>query len=82
MQRCNRSINRIRERRINCEYYKYFTIDNFSCIDTKIMDQKMLDMYKKMVSRYKSKKKHVSKKDYDDVHDHNTESNDANYERE
>lgn len=44
------------------------------------MDQKMLDMYKKMV-RYK-KRRHMSKRDYDDIHNYNNETNDATYERE
>lgn len=44
------------------------------------MDQKMLDMYKKMVKRQKHKR--ITRNDYDTNHNYNNETNEANYERE
>ena len=40
----------------------------------------MLDMYKKMVKRQKYKRR--SKDEYDSIHNYNTETNDASYDRE
>ena len=44
------------------------------------MDQKMLDMYKKMVKRQKQKR--ITRNDYEVTHNYNTETNEASYERE
>ena len=41
----------------------------------------MLDMYKKMVSKYK-KRKRITRDEYDSIHNYNTETGDASYDKE
>lgn len=44
------------------------------------MLQSELNMYKKMYAKYK--KKHISKNDYEDFHNYNTETGNASYDKE
>ena len=40
----------------------------------------MLDMYKKMVKR--QKRKRITRDEYDSIHNYNTETGDASYDKE